>query len=102
MNIFVNAIRYTPEEGCITIRSRETGEDNELIIEDTGIGIEEKDLPNIFSEFYRSESAKQIVNFGTGLGLSIVKQVVEKYNGEIDVKSEIGKGTAFTVSFPKE
>jgi two-component system phosphate regulon sensor histidine kinase PhoR len=57
-------------------------------------------LPHIFEEFYRSRNAKEFVHEGTGLGLAIVKSAVEAHNGEIEVFSELGKGTTFTVTLP--
>ena len=69
-------------------------------IKDTGIGIPEDDLSNVFAEFYRTENARKKVNYATGLGLSLIKQLVENYNGSIKVKSEIEVGTTFSVSFP--
>ena len=74
----------------------------EIEIKDTGIGVPESDLSNIFAEFYRTENARKKVNYGTGLGLSLIKQLVENYNGSIKVHSEIDVGTTFCISFPIE
>lgn len=99
-NLINNAIRYSPNgsEVEITIKS----ENNDIIFEvnDNGIGIPKEDIPKIFEEFYRSESAKKAVNFGTGLGLSLVKQIVENYNGTISVTSKVDHGSTFKVSIP--
>ena len=67
---------------------------------DTGIGITKEDLNKIFNEFYRSKNAKAVELRGTGLGLSIVRNLIKRYEDNIDVRSEIGKGTTITVSFP--
>jgi len=99
-NLINNAIRYTEEGGSVNIQAGHKNNYFTLQIKDTGIGISEKDLTKIFQEFYRSENAKKIINFGTGLGLSLVKQLVEKYGGEIKVQSELLKGTEFFISIP--
>ena len=101
-NLLSNAIRYTREKGTISIETKDFGEEFELSISDTGIGIAEEDIPKIFEEFYRSENAKKEIKFGTGLGLSIVKHIVENYNGKINIDSKLGKGTKFSIIFPKK
>jgi hypothetical protein len=70
------------------------------VVEDSGMGISEKDMDNLFQEFFRTDQAKASGEIGTGLGLSIVKQIVDSYGGEIDVASEVAKGTRFTVTLP--
>jgi signal transduction histidine kinase len=102
LNLISNAIRYTPKNGKITVTAVENKNGFGYIVSDTGIGIEEDEIDKIFSEFYRTQKAKEESNFGTGLGLSIVKKNVDKYNGTIKVDSSPGKGTAFTVLFPFE
>jgi signal transduction histidine kinase len=99
-NLINNAIRYTPENGKIKILLLMENGRILFSVEDNGIGISEEDRSKIFGEFYRSENAKKMVNFGTGLGLSLVKQLVETYNGTIEVSSQINKGTKFTVTIP--
>jgi signal transduction histidine kinase len=71
-----------------------------LEVSDTGIGIPAGEMPRIFEEFYRASNAKKEKKVGTGLGLSIVKRTAEKYGGRIDVSSEVGKGSIFTVRLP--
>jgi two-component system phosphate regulon sensor histidine kinase PhoR len=99
-NLVNNAIKYTPEEGEVTIRVKGEGENVRVEVSDTGIGISKEDLPRIFDRFYRvkSEKTRQIV--GTGLGLSIVKHIVEAHLGTISVESEEGGGSTFTVVLP--
>ncbi|MEJ2054276.1 MAG: HAMP domain-containing sensor histidine kinase, partial [Calditrichaceae bacterium] len=99
-NLINNAIRYSTDGGRIDIRTELRNNTFIFEIRDHGIGIAEEDIAKIFDEFYRSEQAKQAVNFGTGLGLSLVKQLVEKYRGKITVASEIDKGSTFTVTLP--
>ncbi len=69
---------------------------------DTGIGIASEHLPEIFYEFYRAPNAKSYKIEGTGLGLTIVKEIVEAHGGNLEVKSELGKGSTFTVTLPKK
>jgi two-component system phosphate regulon sensor histidine kinase PhoR len=102
INLFVNAIRYTEEKGTINISTEICGDMCEFRVEDSGIGISEEDLPNIFEEFFRSENAKKEIKYGTGLGLSLVKQIVDNYQGLIDVRSELEKGTCFSVKLPRQ
>ncbi|MEO1183198.1 MAG: HAMP domain-containing sensor histidine kinase, partial [Cyanobacteria bacterium J06636_27] len=102
-NILSNAIRYT-ESGTIEINC-ETLDENKwkIMISDTGIGISEEDLSNIFNPYYRGNSeAESCMIDGTGLGLAIVSQLVEVIKGEIKVDSVLGKGSVFTIVLPIE
>jgi two-component system sensor histidine kinase/response regulator len=99
-NLISNAIKYTPEGGQITVSLREDGDNLVSVIQDSGIGIAEKDMIHLFEEFFRTDQAKASGEIGTGLGLSIVKQIVDSYGGEIQVSSKPGKGTRFTVILP--
>lgn len=99
-NLISNAIRYNVENGKINVMSKCENSNIIIKISDTGIGIPKKDQSKVFSEFYRSENAKQHISFGTGLGLSLVKQIIENYHGTIKVDSEAGKGTTFTIRLP--
>ncbi|KKK72523.1 hypothetical protein LCGC14_2903010, partial [marine sediment metagenome] len=102
INLIINSIKYTPVGGKIIIRTGATRGSHLLLvsISDTGIGIPEKDLPHIFEDFYRAENVEQLEKDGSGLGLSMVKQIVEVHGGTIDVKSEVGKGSVFMLTFP--
>jgi two-component system, sensor histidine kinase and response regulator len=99
-HLITNAIRYTPS-GHVRVTLAE--QDKQLVgtVADTGIGISTEELGSIFQEFYRSESAKEQVALGTGLGLSIVNQIVQAYQGVIQVDSTAGQGSAFTFRLPK-
>ncbi len=101
-NLIDNSVKYTEQEGTISINSTITDKEVKLEISDTGIGITTDDLNKIFNEFYRSKNAKAAELRGTGLGMSIVKNLIKQYGGSIDVRSEIGKGTTITISFPVE
>jgi two-component system phosphate regulon sensor histidine kinase PhoR len=100
LNLLSNAMAYTPEKGAIRIRAERESTGWLLQVSDTGIGIPTKDLPRIFERFYRVDKARSRDSGGTGLGLAIVKHLVEAHRGEIDVKSQVGKGTTFTIRFP--
>ncbi len=100
MNLLENAIRYT-ESGTIKVQIRRTEQGKVLtIVEDTGIGIPDKELPHVFERFYRVEKSRSREHGGTGLGLAIVKQLVDMQGGAIEVTSVIGKGTRFEITFP--
>ena len=99
-NLIDNSVKYTEQEGTISINSTITDKEVKLEISDTGIGITTEDLNKIFNEFYRSKNAKVAELRGTGLGMSIVKNLIKQYGGSIDVQSQIEKGTTVTISFP--
>jgi two-component system, sensor histidine kinase and response regulator len=99
MNLIENAIHYTPQ-GQVSVSLFEEGDKVVTTVVDSGLGISTEELARIFQEFYRSEQAKEQVNVGTGLGLPIVNQIVEIYQGTIDVDSAPGKGSTFTVTLP--
>jgi signal transduction histidine kinase len=98
-NLVSNALKYTDPGGDVTLVFRTKANDVVIVVEDTGIGIASDEIPKIFDDFYRAESAKDKAH-GTGLGLSIVKRVVDIYGGEIHVESELGQGSRFTLVFP--
>jgi len=101
-NLISNAIKYTPEGGKVWITLGEEGGFVKVAVSDSGIGIKREDLPRIFDKFYRVKTTETRQIVGTGLGLSIVKSIVDAHLGLISVDSEPGKGTTFTVLFPKE
>jgi len=100
VNLVTNAIKYTPENGMIKIMTEYDESFASLIVEDNGIGIPKEDLPRIFERFYRVDKARSRELGGTGLGLSIVKQIVELHKGEVNIESEVGKGTIVRVKLP--
>jgi two-component system sensor histidine kinase/response regulator len=101
-NLISNAIKYTPRGGSIDVTLE--ADDDRLVgeVADTGIGIAEEDQPNLFQEFFRTDHAKASGEIGTGLGLSIVKQIIDSYGGDIQVRSRLGEGTRFAFTLPLE
>ena len=99
VNILSNAIKYTPSGGNITIKLLGTNNEVRFEISDTGAGIAKKDIDKLFNKFERIFAEKQE---GTGLGLSIAKDIVELHKGKIWVESEIGKGSKFIFTLPRD
>lgn len=97
LNLVNNALTYTPEDGSVTISADVLEDAVQVKVRDTGIGIKQSEIPRIFERFYRIDKDRSRNSGGTGLGLAIVKHLVEAHQGEIDVESERGKGTEFTV-----
>jgi len=97
-NLLSNAFKYTPPSHSITIRLYVANENVVLEIEDTGMGIEKKHLERIFDRFYQIDG--QQTNLGSGVGLAFTKNLVELHHGQIEVKSEPGKGSIFRTSLP--
>lgn len=99
-NLMENGIKYNTPGGSLTVRlSRE--EDNAVLtVSDTGMGIPEDAIGHVFERFYRVDKARSRATGGSGLGLAIVSTIVRRNRGEIQVSSEVGKGTVFTVTFP--
>lgn len=101
INLLSNAITYTPAGGKVELTVRESGTTVLISVKDTGIGIEEEEVPRIFERFYRVDRARSRNSGGTGLGLAIVKHIVEAHRGKISVKSSPGKGSEFILEFRK-
>jgi len=97
-NILDNAIKYTQQDGSITVSLRKDANASVIKITDTGIGIPEASLDRIFERFYRVDTSHSKNIPGTGLGLAIVKHAIQVHKGTIDVRSELTKGTSVTIS----
>ena len=102
INLMSNAVNYTPVGGKVAVHVKEEKEFVTVAIQDTGIGIENKELPRIFERFYRVDKARSRDSGGTGLGLSIVKHILEIHHGKVAVESTVGVGTTFTVTLNKK
>lgn len=100
LNLLGNAIEYTPEKGNIKVIVKITNKKLRIDIEDTGIGILPEHQGKIFKRFYRIDKARSRKQGGTGLGLAISRWIVAKHGGTISVKSELSKGSTFTVILP--
>ena len=100
-NLISNALKYTPDGGEINIRLSKTDTHAVIAVEDSGQGLNENDIKNIFNRFYQSSSRPEVKTEGTGIGLNICKMIVEKHHGTITAQNrENGNGSVFTVSIP--
>jgi two-component system phosphate regulon sensor histidine kinase PhoR len=102
INLLGNAVKYSPEKSSITFSLTENDDKVIFEISDTGYGISEEDLPHIFEKFYRSTDSQITEQKGSGLGLAMTSEIIRLHGGEIEVESELGKGTHFIISIPKE
>jgi signal transduction histidine kinase len=99
-NLLTNAIKYSPSKTEVTVYGGREGERFEVSVRDQGIGMDQKEVRNIFQKFYRTRKAEQSGEVGTGIGLSIVEQIVLQHGGKIEVTSTPGKGSCFTLILP--
>ena len=99
-NLMENGIKYNSPGGKLTVTLRREDENAILQVSDTGMGIPEEAVPHLFERFFRVDKARSRQSGGSGLGLAIVRAIVQRNRGEIQVESTVGKGSAFTVSFP--
>jgi len=101
-NLLSNAMKYSREKKQVTVSTFRQEGFAGVAVEDQGIGISQDDLEHIFDPYYRAkdDTAQQLA--GTGLGLALVKHVMEAHRGKIEVRSEPGKGSTFTLLFPLE
>ena len=99
MNLVANAINYT-ESGTVEVRTMQDDGHVAVEVRDSGLGIAQEDMANLFDRFYRGRTAVEAALPGTGLGLSIVKEIIDLHQGQIEVESEVGKGTLFRVLLP--
>ncbi|MGE5797623.1 MAG: ATP-binding protein [Ignavibacteria bacterium] len=99
-NLITNAIKYSGESKKIKISTIKKDDYMSIIVEDNGIGISEKELKDLFQPFFRSKNSNAKKVKGTGLGLTIVKHIMDAHKGSIEVKSELNKGSCFTLNFP--
>jgi PAS domain S-box-containing protein len=100
MNLLSNAVKFTPQAGKIRVEASLDGSNAIITVTDTGIGIPAEEHESVFDKFYQVSATTKGVREGTGLGLAITKSLVEEHGGRIWVKSEPGKGSAFTFTIP--
>ena len=96
-NLLTNAVKYSPTETRVSVVAENRDRELRLSVRDQGIGMDAKELKNIFQKFYRTKKAEQSGEVGTGIGLSIVEQIVTHHGGHMEVTSEPGKGSCFTM-----
>ena len=101
-NLIENAIKYNKQGGSVSISANKQDKYVLITVSDTGIGIPKESLPLIFERFYRVDKSRSRNVGGTGLGLSIVKHIAEAHNGKVEVESQVGKGSKFTIKLPVE
>ena len=101
LNILDNAIKYSDPGARVDARIEEQETHLRIRIQDTGVGIPEEDLPQLFGRFYRVNKDRSRATGGSGLGLAIAKEIVEMHNGEILVESRVGVGSVFEIRLPK-
>ncbi|MCB9077567.1 MAG: HAMP domain-containing protein [Anaerolineaceae bacterium] len=99
-NLISNAIRYTPEDGRLTIKAQAQPQTVLITLTDTGLGISAEDLPHIFDRFYRADHSRNRKTGGSGLGLAIAKQLVTLHGGRIWAESQPSQGTTFFLTLP--
>ncbi|CAH1217399.1 Heme sensor protein HssS [Paenibacillus plantiphilus] len=103
LNLISNSIKYTGQGDKIMIEAEQSAASNQIIvrISDTGIGIPEAELPNLFERFYKADKARNRANTGSGLGLSIAREIVSLHQGTIEIQSEYDAGTTVVVRLPQ-
>ncbi|MBW4685684.1 MAG: two-component sensor histidine kinase [Komarekiella atlantica HA4396-MV6] len=99
-NLIVNAIQYTPRGGEVTVFLDRNDHNAVIKVQDTGIGIPKHELTRIFDRFYRVSSDRSRSTGGSGLGLAIVQAIIQSHHGSIDVQSNLGEGSTFTIKLP--
>jgi two-component system OmpR family sensor kinase len=102
LNLTENGLKYTPPGGVVELKVKGDREEGvaRICVSDTGVGIAQKDLKRVFDRFYRVDKARSRETGGTGLGLSISQWIAQAHEGQINVKSKVGKGSTFTVTLP--
>ncbi len=101
INFISNALKFTDAGGKVDILLNEDGKNIFINVTDTGVGIDEEDIPFVFERFYRSDKSRSRMTGGAGIGLTITKTLVKAHGGDIIVHSQKGKGSSFVVKLPK-
>jgi signal transduction histidine kinase len=101
-NLIDNALRYTPTGGSITLSAYRNGQNIIAKVSDSGTGIPVEDLPHVFERFFQADKSRSKTTGGLGLGLAISKEIISAHGGKIEVESELGRGTTFTITLPAQ
>jgi len=103
VNLISNAVKYTKNEGTVTIHFEDAESEVTVLVKDTGMGIPEEDVKRVFERFYRVDKSRSKLKDkgGTGLGLAIVKHIIEAHNSKVIVTSKVGQGSVFSFKLPK-
>ena len=101
-NLVANAVQYTPNDGAVDVRLRAIDGGIEIEVEDRGPGIPPAELPELFKPFTKLSTSAVSQHRSVGLGLAITRRLVEAHGGSIDVESEVGRGSVFTVRLPRK
>ncbi|CAG0932473.1 two-component system, OmpR family, sensor histidine kinase KdpD [Thermoflexales bacterium] len=99
-NLLGNALKFTPAGGRVSVSMSHTPDEVNLIVSDTGIGISPEHLEKVFQRFYQVNGSSKRRYGGVGLGLALVKEIIESHDGQVDVTSEVGRGTTFRIVLP--
>lgn len=99
-NLLQNAIKYTPEQGKVSVSAQAFQQEVQVAVRDTGVGIAPEQLPMIFKHFYRADTSRTRETGGSGLGLAVVKHLVHAHGGRVTVQSHVGQGSCFTFTLP--
>jgi two-component system phosphate regulon sensor histidine kinase PhoR len=101
-NLLSNAVKYTPPGGTVHLETSFVGEELQIAVTDTGIGIAPEHLPRLTERFYRVDGGRGRDQGGTGLGLAIVKHALQRHDAQLSIESQLGKGSRFLCRFPRE
>lgn len=99
-NLLQNAIKYTPEQGKVSVSAQAFQQEVLVSVRDTGVGIAPEQLPMIFKHFYRADTSRTRETGGSGLGLAVVEHLVHAHGGQVTVQSHVGRGSCFTFTLP--
>jgi two-component system, OmpR family, phosphate regulon sensor histidine kinase PhoR len=102
MNLLSNAARHTPPEGSVDMTWQSVAGGAELVVADTGEGIDEELIPRVTERFFRVDRGRSRDDGGVGLGLAIVKHVLSRHDAELEIESTLGEGSRFTCRFASE
>ena len=100
LNLLTNGIKYTHDNGNVSVEARPSGDFVEIWVNDTGIGISKEDQEKVFQRFTQIDSSATRLQGGTGLGLAIVRELIELHDGSIRVQSKLGRGSSFVFTMP--